>query len=324
MKRTGLLLANLGTPDAPTPEAVRRYLRQFLSDRRVVDLPPLLWQPILHGLVLPLRPRRSARNYQHIWTEEGSPLLAISRRQADRLQARLAADERTAGVLVALGMRYGEPSIPSAIQLLRAAGVDRILILPLYPQYSSATNASTFDAVAASLRRAPYVPELCLLGDYHDQPWYIEALAASVREAWQTQPPSERLLMSFHGMPEKTRAAGDPYHARCLTTARLLARALELPGERWQMSFQSRFGAAEWLRPYTDQTLREWAKSGIGSVDVICPGFSADCLETLEEIAITNRELFLGAGGKEYRYIPALNDREDHVEGLAGMVGEWV
>jgi ferrochelatase len=319
VRRTGVLLANLGTPDAPTQAAVRRYLRQFLSDRRVVDLPPAVWWPILYGIVLPLRPRRSAANYQRIWTPEGSPLLAISRRQTEALRARLAERDMP----VALGMRYGEPSIVSAIDELCREGVDRILVLPLYPQYSSATTASTFDAVAASLRRAPYVPEFCLLGDYHDQPWYIEALASSVREAWGERSPAERLIMSFHGMPEKTRDAGDPYFDRCQTTSRLLAEALSLSEDRWIMTFQSRFGAAKWLEPYTDQTLKDLAQQGVTSVDIICPGFAADCLETLEEIAIANRELFLEAGGKEYRYIPALNEREDHIAGLVGMVGEW-
>ena len=319
MRRTGVLLANLGTPDAPTQAAVRRYLRQFLSDRRVVDLPPAVWWPILYGIVLPLRPRRSAANYQRIWTPEGSPLLAISRRQTEALRARLAERDMP----VALGMRYGEPSIVSAIDELCREGVDRILVLPLYPQYSSATTASTFDAVAASLRRAPYVPEFCLLGDYHDQPWYIEALASSVREAWGERSPAERLIMSFHGMPEKTRDAGDPYFDRCQTTSRLLAEALSLSEDRWIMTFQSRFGAAKWLEPCTDQTLKDLAQQGVTSVDLICPGFAADCLETLEEIAIANRELFLEAGGKEYHYIPALNEREDHIAGLVGMVGEW-
>jgi ferrochelatase len=319
VRRTGVLLANLGTPDAPTPAAVRRYLRQFLSDRRVVDLPPLVWWPILYGIVLPLRPRRSAANYQRIWTANGSPLLDISRRQLEAVRARLAGRDMP----VALGMRYGEPSIASALEELRRKGVARILVLPLYPQYSSATTASTYDAVAAAIRRMAWVPELCLLGDYHDQPWYIEALAGSVREAWSERGPAERLIMSFHGMPAKTREAGDPYFDRCQTTSRLLAEALGLSEDRWIMTFQSRFGAAKWLEPYTDQTLKDLAQQGVTSVDLICPGFSADCLETLEEIAIANRELFLEAGGKEYRYIPALNDREEHVEGLVGMVGEW-
>lgn len=319
--RTGVLLVNLGTPDAPTPAAVRRYLREFLSDRRVVDLPPLLWQPILHGIVLPLRPRRSAHAYQRIWTEEGSPLLAITQHQAEALRARLADRPE---VTVAVGMRYGKPSMADALSVLRAARVRRLLVLPLYPQYSSATTASTFDEVARCLRRWIDQPDLHFLSDYHDRPWYVAALADSIRDAWRERPPAERLLFSFHGMPARTREAGDPYCDRCLETARRVAGALGLAGNRWQVAFQSRFGAAEWLQPYTDRTLVEWAQAGVKSVDVVCPGFSADCLETLEEIAMTDRDLFLNAGGESYRYIPALNVRPDHVEGLAEMVGEWM
>ena len=318
---TGVLITNLGTPDAPTPAAVRRYLREFLSDRRVVDLPPALWWPILYGIVLTARPRRSAHAYQRIWTDEGSPLLVISRRQEEALRERFA--DRP-GVTIALAMRYGEPSIPAAMEKLRAAGMRRLLVLPLYPQYSSATTASTFDAVSRCMRGWINQPDVHFLSDYHDRPWYITALAASIREAWQAQPPSERLLFSFHGMPQRTRLAGDPYHDRCQETARLVARALDLPDGRWQVTFQSRFGAAEWLQPYTDQTLLEWAKGGVSSVDVVCPGFSADCLETLEEIAMLNRDAFIEAGGKSYRYIPALNERPDHVEGLVGIIDEWI
>lgn len=317
---TGVLISNLGTPDAPTPAAVRRYLREFLSDRRVVDLPPALWWPILYGIVLTTRPRRSAHAYQRIWTGEGSPLLTISRRQEQALRERLAGRP---GLTIALGMRYGEPSVAAAMEKLRAAGVRRLLVLPLYPQYSSAATASTFDAVSRRLQRWIYQPDVHFLSDYHDRPWYIAALAASIREAWREQPPADRLLFSFHGMPRRTRDAGDPYYGRCEATARLVAQALELPEGRWQVAFQSRFGAAEWLQPYTDRTLLEWAKAGVGSVDVVCPGFSADCLETLEEIALLNRDAFLGAGGKAYRYIPALNERPDHIEGLAGMIDEW-
>lgn len=321
MIRTGVLVVNLGTPEAPTTGAVRRYLREFLADRRVVDLPPALWLPILHGLVLPLRPRRTAANYRLIWGEAGSPLLTISRRQAQALQAVLG-EER--GVQVELAMRYGEPSIRGAVATLQRAGVDRIVVLSLYPQYSSATTASVFDAVGDALRRAPHVPEVVMLGDYHDAAWYIEALAASVREAWASGPPGERLLMSFHGMPARTREAGDPYYARCQRTARLLAEALSLSEDRWEMTFQSRFGAATWLQPYTDRVLEDWAGEGVRSVDVICPGFSADCLETLEEIAITNRALFIENGGEAYRYIPALNDRPDHIAGLAFLLQRWL
>ncbi len=319
--RTGILLSNLGTPDAPTPAAVRRYLREFLSDRRVVNLPPLLWWPILYGVVLPLRPRKSAHAYQRIWTEEGSPLLTIAREQEAALRERFAG---RSDVTIALGMRYGTPSIPAALETLRASHITRLLVLPLYPQYSSATTASTFDAVADCLRGWIEQPDLHFIADYHDQPWYIAALAASIREAWRERPPAQRLLFSFHGMPQRTRLAGDPYHDRCQRTARLVATALELPDERWQVTFQSRFGAAEWLQPYTDQTLRELAASGVASVDLVCPGFSADCLETLEEIAMLNRDVFIEAGGSDYRYIPALNARADHVEGLAGVVEEWL
>lgn len=318
---TGILLSNLGTPDAPTPAAVRRYLREFLSDRRVVNLPPLLWLPILYGVVLPLRPRKSAHAYQRIWTAAGSPLLTIAREQEAALRARFAGRP---DVSIALGMRYGTPSIAEALNALRAAGIARLLVLPLYPQYSSATTASTFDAVADCLRGWIDQPDLHFVSDYHDRTWYIEALAASIREAWRERPPAQRLLFSFHGMPQRSRLAGDPYHDRCQRTARLVAAALELPEDRWQVTFQSRFGAAEWLQPYTDQTLGELARAGISSVDLVCPGFSADCLETLEEIAMLNRDVFLEAGGSDYRYIPALNARADHIEGLAAMAEAWL
>jgi ferrochelatase len=317
--RTGILLSNLGTPDAPTPAAVRRYLREFLSDRRVVNLPPLLWQPILHGLVLPRRPQRSAHAYQQIWSEEGSPLLAITQHQAEALRAGFA--DRP-DIVIALGMRYGNPSIAQALDELHAARIQRLLVLPLYPQYSSATTASTFDEIARCLRQWIDQPDVHFFSDYHDRPWYIAALIASIREAWREQAPAQRLLFSFHGMPTRTRDAGDPYYERCMMTARLLASALDLPQERWHVTFQSRFGAAEWLQPYTDKTLVEWAAVGVESVDVVCPGFSADCLETLEEIAMTNRDLFLQAGGKHYRYIPALNARADHVAGLREMISQ--
>jgi ferrochelatase len=315
MPAAGVLLANLGTPEAPTPAAVRRYLRQFLSDRRVVDLPPLLWRPILEGLVLTTRPRRSAHAYGRIWTAEGSPLLAISRRQEAALRERLAGR----GVAVALGMRYGRPSIPEAMQALRAAGVGRLVVLPLYPQYSSASTASTFDAVAEVLRRWIAVPEVRFIDHYHDRPWYVRAVAEGIRQAWRTEPPAAHLLFSFHGMPKRTEAAGDPYAAQCRDTAQRVAAELGLSEDRWSLSFQSRFGAAEWLQPYTDRTLGALGAKGI-DVDVVCPGFSADCLETLEEIALTDRDLFLAAGGRRFRYIAALNERPDHIEGLAELI----
>jgi ferrochelatase len=313
----GVLLSNLGTPDLPTVPAVRRYLREFLSDPRVVALPRWLWWPLLNGLVLPLRPRRSARLYQSVWTAEGSPLLVIARRQLQALQAHFAADKR---LVFALGMRYGTPSIASALEELRAAGATRLLMVPLYPQYSSAATASTFDAVAQALAGWIRVPDLRLVADYHAEPWYIRALADSIRAAWQEQPAGERLLFSFHGMPRRSQQAGDPYHDQCQRTARLVAAELGLPADRWLVAFQSRFGYAEWLQPYTDQTLRAWGGSHIGSVDVVCPGFSADCLETLEEIAVMNRDLYVEASGGRFRYIPALNDRPAHIAGIAALI----
>lgn len=315
--RTGVLLSNLGTPDAPTPAAVRRYLREFLSDRRVVNLPPLLWWPILYGVILTSRPRKSAHAYQRIWRDSGSPLLVNSRQQLAAIERRFSNRQ---DLVFALGMRYGAPSIQSALESLRNAGAERLIVLPLYPQYSSATTASTFDAVATAMRRWISVPGMNFIAHYFDQPWYHRAIAASIREAWHREPPAERLLFSFHGMPRATRDAGDPYYSQCEFTARAIAHELALPAERWRMTFQSRFGAQEWLQPYTDKTLVALGNGGVESVDVVCPGFSADCLETLEEIEMLNREIFIGGGGKRYRYIPALNGRDDHIEGLAGMI----
>jgi ferrochelatase len=314
---TGVLLSNLGTPDQPTPPAVRRYLREFLSDPRVVSLPRWLWLPLLNGIILQVRPRRSARLYEGVWTPEGSPLLVTARRQLQALRVRFAGDKR---LVFALGMRYGSPSIAGALEELRAAGAEHLLVVPLYPQYSSATTASTFDAVARALKGWIRVPELRVVADYHAEPWYIRALADSIRDAWRQQPAGERLLFSFHGMPRRTQQAGDPYHDQCQRTARLVATELGLAADRWLVAFQSRFGYEEWLQPYTDQTLRAWGGSHVASVDIVCPGFSADCLETLEEIAVMNRDLYVEASGGRFRYIPALNERPDHIDGLAELI----
>ncbi|HHJ14819.1 MAG TPA: ferrochelatase [Gammaproteobacteria bacterium] len=314
---TGVLLVNLGTPAAPDTAAVRRYLAEFLWDPRVVEIPRPLWWLILHSVVLRTRPARVAQLYRSIWSPEGSPLLAIARRQCERIGERLAAD---GAIVTGLAMRYGEPSIPDALDSLRAQGVTRILVLPLYPQYSATTTASVFDAVTAAAGRLRRVPELRFVHHYHDDPAYIDALAASVRETWQANGEPDRLLMSFHGLPQRCLAAGDPYYCEAQKTARLLAERLDLDIGSWQVAFQSRFGREQWLAPYVDQTLREWGAAGIGRVDVICPGFSADCLETLEEIAIQNRDTFLQAGGREYHYIPALNDRDDHIDALCGLI----
>jgi len=316
---TGVLLNNLGTPDAPSPAALRKYLREFLWDPRVVEMPRWLWWPILNGLVLPLRPRSSARKYQQIWTDEGSPLLAISKRQVKALQAELR-QSCSGPVVVALGMRYGNPSIEAALNQLREANAQRILVLPLYPQYAAATTASTFDAVTAVLKNWRWIPGLRMVTHYYNDPGYIDAVATSISEYWEFHSRSERLLLSFHGMPKRTHLDGDPYFCQCQATARLVARQLQLKETEWGIAFQSRFGRQEWLKPYCDQTLRAWAKEGVKSVDVACPGFSADCLETLEELDMENRNIFLAAGGQRYHYIPALNDRPEHIRTLANLI----
>ena len=319
--RTGVLLINLGTPDEPTAPALRRYLAEFLWDRRVVEIPRPLWWLILHGIILRTRPARSAEKYRTIWTGEGSPLLVFTERLGEALQA--ACDD----LVVAVAMRYGQPSIGGALERLRAAQVRRLLVLPLYPQYSAATTASAFDKVVAELGGWRWLPELRFVTHYHDEPAYIQALAQSIQRAWQQQPPAERLLFSFHGLPKRNLLQGDPYYCECHKTARLVAEALRLPAQRWAVSFQSRFGKAEWLQPYTSEQLKDWAGAGVAGVDVVCPGFSADCLETLEEIEVENREYFTAAGGQRYRYIPALNNSPEHVTVLRAVLdrhlGGW-
>jgi len=315
----GVLMLNLGTPDAPSVAAVRRYLAEFLSDPRIVELPRPLWRLILHGVILRVRPKRSAAAYRAVWTRQGSPLLDISRRQAGALRARLVG-ALPGPVKVELGMRYGNPSVAAALTKLRAANVRRLLVLPLYPQYSATTTASTFDAVARELSTWRWVPELRFVNQYHDTPGYIAALAESIRNHWAEHGEPDRFLFSFHGIPRAYLDNGDPYHCQCHKTARLTAEALALEADRWQVAFQSRVGNKEWLRPYTDELLKEWGAAGIGSVQVCCPGFSADCLETLEEIAVENRDYFLGAGGTHYSYIPALNDDPAHMDALLDLV----
>jgi len=315
----GILLSNLGTPDAPTTPALRRYLREFLLDPRVIEMNRALWWTILHVAILPRRPKVSAALYQKVWTAEGSPLLVIARRQAAAIAAILGSEVGTP-IHVALGMRYGNPSISAALHELAGKGCRRILVLPLYPQYAAVTTGSTFDAVAAELTTWRWVPEVRTVHHYHDEPAYTDALAASIREAWTAGGQAEKLLFSFHGIPQRYFEAGDPYFCHCQKTARLAAERLGLPRERWEISFQSLFGREEWLKPYSEQTIKAMARSGIKSLDVVCPGFSADCLETVEEIDGQNREFFLHAGGERYRYIPALNDRPDHVRVLADVI----
>ena len=316
---TGILLTNLGTPAAPTAAAVRRYLAEFLWDPRVVELPRPLWWLILHSFILRFRPAQSARKYEKIWTDEGSPLLVVGHRQAEAITKALQ-ESCPGSIKLALGMRYGEPSIATALQELRAASARRLLILPLYPQYSATTVASTFDAVSRELRTWRWLPELRMITHYHDYPPYIDAVAHSILDAWSQAGPAERLLFSFHGLPKRNLLAGDPYHCECHKTARLVAEKLNMAEEDWAVSFQSRFGGAEWLQPYTSKLLQDWAKAGIRNVAVICPGFPADCLETLEEINMENRQLFLEAGGEQFRYIPALNDSPRHIEMLVKLI----
>lgn len=314
--RVGVLISNLGTPDDPTPRAVRRYLAEFLSDRRVIALPPLLWQPILHGIVLRIRPRRSARLYQKVWMEEGSPLLVYSQRQRDALQEEL--NRRGYAVQVALGMRYGQPSITQALGELK--GIDTLVVLPLYPQFSNATTASTRDALTQALKRRDDRPEIRFIDHYANDPAYLDACVSQIRGFREKHGTAEQLILSFHGLPKESVEQGDPYAQQCQETAHGIAEALGLREDQWRMTFQSRFGPKEWLTPYTDETLRELPGAGIHSVDVFCPGFSADCLETLEEIEQENQAVFLAAGGRTFRYIPALNDNPDYIRALAGLI----
>lgn len=314
--QTGVLLINLGTPDTPDSQATRRYLGEFLADPRVVDLHPLLWRPILHGIILRFRPRLSAENYRKIWTQEGSPLLAISRQQLKALRQALDGQ----GLHLELAMRYGQPSIKTGIEQLLAKKIDRLLVLPLYPQYSATTTASCLDELARVLKQVPNLPEILFLRSYAQDPGYIQALANSVREHQAEHGQPDKLLISFHGIPQRYATQGDPYPEECHASARCLAQALGLTPDQWQLGFQSRFGREPWLKPYVDQTLKDWGRQGIKKVQVICPGFSADCLETLEEIAMQNRDFFLKAGGKDYGYIQALNARPDHIQALATLI----
>lgn len=311
--KTGVLLINLGTPDAPTAPAIRSYLRQFLGDPRVVEIPRPIWLIILNLFVLPLRPRRLVHAYASVWTEAGSPLMAISRQQAAALEARL-------GLPVALAMTYGQPSIETGLAELEAAGARRIIVLPLYPQYSGSTTAAAFDALFARLRQRRWMPELRTVGSYHDHPAYIAALENSVRRHWAEQGRGEHLLISFHGVPQRYVELGDPYYCHCQKTARLLAEALELKAGDYSVTFQSRFGKTPWVQPYTDETIVALAGRGLKRLDVICPGFSADCLETLEEVSQRYGEEFLKAGGERLAYIPALNAHPEHIEALAGVL----
>jgi len=316
--RTAVLLVNLGTPAAPTSAAVRRYLAEFLSDPRVVEIPRLPWWLLLHLLILPFRSAASARRYAAVWMPEGSPLLTYSERQQRALGAEM--QRRGLNVDVVLAMRYGEPSIDLALERLRREQARRLLVLPMYPQYSATTSGSVFDGVVQVLERTRNLPELRWVRGFHDDPAYIEALRQSVCAHWDAHGRPERLVMSFHGLPRRSLDLGDPYHCECRKTGRLLAQALELRSEEYIITFQSRFGRARWLEPYTADTLRSLARSGVGRVDVVCPGFAADCLETLEEIALEGRGEFLTNGGRQFHFIPCLNDAPAFIGFLADLI----
>jgi protoporphyrin/coproporphyrin ferrochelatase len=328
-ERVAILMVQLGTPDSPEPAAVRRYLKQFLSDPRVVEIPKLIWSVILNGIILNTRPKKSAEKYRSIWTKEGSPLMVNSKAQAKLLQGYLG--ERGHDVIVALAMRYGNPGIPEVMRQLREKNVTKLLILPMYPQYASATTATGMDEIFRELAGWRNQPELRTIRSFHKDAGYINALATQVRKHWEREQTAggraDLLMLSFHGVPERSLHLGDPYHCECYVTARLLAEKLDLDPSKIKVTFQSRFGKAKWLEPYTDATLKSLPGEGKTRIDVMCPGFVSDCLETLEEIAIEGKETFLHAGGKEYRYIPCVNDSSVFIKGLADLceqhLGAW-
>lgn len=317
--KTAVILSNLGTPADNTRREVRRFLRQFLSDPRVVEIPRLLWWPLLHGVILPFRSKTALEAYDKIWTDEGSPLLAISRRQQRALQQKLGDDVR-----VELMMRYGEPSFDSVVSGLLDEGYRRLVVLPLYPQNSATTTATSFDHLAEVLKTTRAAPHVDFISDYHGHPDYIHALANSIQEHWKSEGRQRFLLMSFHGLPQRNVDQGDPYQEHCMGTAHLLATILGLTPDQWALSYQSRFGRQLWLQPYTSELLAAMADKGLREIDVICPGFATDCLETLEEIQLQNRDIFLEHGGEQYHYIPCLNDRDDHIEMMANLVRPYL
>ncbi|MES3006768.1 MAG: ferrochelatase [Pseudomonadota bacterium] len=325
--KIGVLITNLGTPDATTPSALRRYLKQFLWDPRVVEVPRPLWWLLLHGVILQTRPRRSAKAYATVFTEAGSPLLYHTRHQAQALQQVLDAqrplDEAgNSDVIVDFAMRYGNPSMDSVIESMFRRGVRKLLVVPMYPQYSGATAASTFDALSADFMQRRWIPDLRFVSHYHDFAPYIAAAAQRIQEHWDVHGRADKLLLSYHGVPLSYLLAGDPYYCECHKTSRLIAERLGLAEGEYMTTFQSRFGLQEWIKPYTDATLKAFPAQGVKSVQVFCPGFAADCLETIEEIGVENKEYFLHAGGERYEYITALNDRPSHIEALAALVQE--
>ena len=320
-EKTGVLITNLGTPDAPTTSALRRYLGEFLWDPRVVEVPRPIWRLILHGIILRLRPSRSAKAYAGVWQPEGSPLLIHTARQAEAIRKQLQAKHGN-NLLVGFAMRYGNPGIPKVLDEMQAQGVRRLLVLPLYPQYSASTSASTFDAIAHNFTRRRWLPDLRFVSHYPDYPPYIEAMASHIQAHWDKHGRNQKLILSYHGVPLKYLERGDPYHCECHKTSRLLAERLGLGKDDYLTTFQSRFGREEWLQPYTDEILKALPQKGVTSIDVFCPGFSADCLETIEEIDEENREYFMEAGGEGFSYISALNATPGHIDALTQLIEE--
>lgn len=317
-KKTGILLINLGTPDSASIDSVKKYLAQFLSDPRVVELPAWIWRPILHALILRTRPKKTAHAYQKIWTESGSPLLNIAKQQTAAL-AKLLPNTQ-----IKLAMRYGNPSIANGLKELQQQKIEKLIIFPLYPQYSSAATGTAIAEVMRIIQHWRVTPELHCINQYAENSVYIKTVAQSINEFWQKNPRGEKLLFSFHGLPENSIKKGDPYFSQCHRTAKLIAEQLQLSNQQWQVVFQSRFGLQRWLQPYCDKTLKIFPKQGITSVDIVCPGFSADCLETLEEIALRNQEIFMKAGGVRYQYIPALNDSAEHIQVLNNIIQNYL
>ena len=328
--KVGILITNLGTPASPDRKSLRKYLKQFLSDPRVVEIPRAIWWFILNGIILNTRPSASARLYRSVWTDVGSPLMFHTKAQSNELSKLLAQrlfnTERleNTGLVVDFAMRYGEPSIPSKMREMQDAGIDKLLVLPLYPQYSGSTTGSTFDAIAEEFKGTRWIPEFRFVNKYHDNPDYISACAQAIKSHWQNNGRNQLLLLSYHGVPKMYLDKGDPYHCHCHKTSRLIAESLELQEGEYLTTFQSRFGRAEWLQPYTDKTLLALPDQNITSVDLFCPGFAADCLETLEEIAVENKRYFIDAGGSSYSYIPALNASAEHIGMFANLVEQTI
>lgn len=319
--KTGILLTNLGTPNEPTAPSLKTYLKQFLSDGRVIETPKAIWWLILNGIVLRTRPAKSAKAYQSVWTDDGSPLLLYTKKQKNLIKDIL--EKKYPNLVFDIGMRYGNPSIAKGLNNLRNQNCDRIIVLPLYPQYCAATTGSTFDAVSMELQQWRWVPSLRFIGSYFDQPLYIEALKNSIEEFWSKNEKPKKLLFSYHGIPKKYLDKGDPYHCFCRKTTRLVAESMNLPEDSYMTTFQSRFGPAEWLQPYTDKTIEKFAENGVENLAVVTPAFVSDCLETLEEIAMEGGEEFVEAGGKNFYAIPCLNDNNDWVDVMVSWIDEW-